>query len=89
MNFDQIAEKVRMYLEKSDISVKDNYWYRFEKDEFIDMTMSCDKYEIVEYAKRILTNIVKEGTKDRPWNRLAIYARWLAIYDIYKSVLAD
>jgi len=85
MKFDDVAKKIEKYFSKRNISVRENHWYKDEEHEFIDTTMSCDAGEVVMYAKRFLSGIISEGTKD--WDREMVYSRWLAVYDIYKSVM--
>ena len=85
-NFDETANKIRTYFSKSGNEL-DKTVYEEEQQQFIEYTMSCDAYEVIGTAKAILREMIFSGTSDR--NRIQKYSEYLAIYDIYESVLND
>ena len=88
-DFDDIARRVESYFRKTGYNPRQNYEcpYKMTKDWFIDSTMSCDPYEVIQYAKTFMSRIIRTGSTEA--DRHVAYADYLAVYDIYKKVKAS
>ena len=89
-DFDNIAKRCENWLKNHGAKVRAIYPsspYIIESDLFIDSTMSCDPYEAIETAKFIMTRYIEAKTDE--FNRCYVYNQYLAVYDIYCSLLKE
>ena len=84
VSYDDIARKIKSYMLNHKARLNE-YVYGETQDSFVDQTMSCDEGEVIMYAKMYMNDLMSEET--RPMNRIVKYSEFLAVYDIYKSVI--
>lgn len=81
-NATEIAAKIS---NAAQLQESDEYKEKF--DDYIELTMSCDPSEVLNFCKGVMTHSVEQGLRNKRVKNDSLRIEFLAAYDLYNHVI--